>query len=138
PDAEKNPALKFWHHYIFDCSDRSVVEIRREGGKWIPLLHIISGTSDSCKYEYCNLEMYAGATVQIAFRYYGLPVWTDPTLKNRHWYIDDIEISGYPISAVKFKADNKNIHSHRLFQNYPNPFNPVTTISFTLSEISAI
>lgn len=61
-----------------------------------------------------------------------------------HFYLDFSEL--HPKSQIAGLHDNYSIaadsivlpHEYKLDQNYPNPFNPITTIGFTIPEVTTV
>lgn len=75
--------------------------------------------------EKINLKNYSGKdSVFVKFE-----LSTDGWIVEDGWLLDDIKISGYPLSSAYSKFTKKDFF---LKNNSPNPFNPSTSISFTI------
>ncbi len=130
--------------------DYAIFEGTSDGVNWIPLLDGYDARFDPAwrtlfpsgnapdptlvrEHEVDLLDFFeAGERVFLRFRYF-----SDNLSDGWGWLIEDLEVQ--PGAPVDTEDDTPGLPEvFALNQNYPNPFNPVTTIAFTVPEVSDV
>lgn len=118
--------LSFRHKYYTEwINDNCFVEVSSDGVTWTELAEF-NGYIKNWQKEFIPLQDFVDTQIYLRFRFY-----SDDTLVDPGWKIDDIKITSSSDHAVNNPGIQNNIS---LNQNYPNPFTNTTKIVFSIPD----
>jgi Secretion system C-terminal sorting domain/Immune inhibitor A peptidase M6 len=129
--------LSFFHRYTVENNyDFCMVEVSSNNGNtWQPAAEY-TGTLSSWTQQTIDITRYANRSTQMKVRF---RLVSDAGATADGWYVDDIAINTFCVSAITGISNNNEIPAvFVLEQNYPNPFNPATVIKYQLPGASNV
>ena len=138
-NVNTNPVvtLSFWHRYATELDfDYCKVEVSSDGGANWQLVKQYTGTNTTWTQQTFDISPYANGSTNLKVRF---RLTSDAGVQADGWYVDDINISKYCVSAITGIGINNGLPvNFSLEQNYPNPFNPATVIKYQLPKSSFV
>ncbi len=101
------PVLRFRNWYSFSCGDRGEVWIYPTDGSVAAEVVEFTGTAGGWEYAFCDLALFAGMEVEVAFRFISANCSGGAWDVSAGWFLDDFVV--LPMQAEEFRRGDINL-----------------------------